>query len=104
MNSGLIKQLNQLQQNITEIKNQLESMNNLIVCDDDIKCNNTLTTTNLTVNNLSHFLGNLNIFGDIYLNQTKIYLNNNCYLFVKDNKLYFNNGETDMLVSLTDMN
>ena len=104
MNSGLIKQLNQLQQNITEVKKQLESMNNLIVCDDDIKCNNTLTTTNLTVNNLSHFLGNLNVFGDLHLDNTKIYLNDKCYIFVKDNKLCFNNGEKDMIVNITEMN
>ena len=104
MNSGLIKQLNQLQKTITEIKNQLESMNNLIVCDDDIKCNNTLTTTNLTVNNLSHFLGNINVFSDLHLDNTKLYLNPKCYLFVKDDKLCFNNGEKDMLVNITEIN
>jgi hypothetical protein len=103
MNSNLIKQINQLQQNISELQKQLESMNDLIVCNNDVKCD-TLTSNNVTVNKLSQVLGNLNVFGDLHLENTKFYLNNNCHLYMKDNKLCFNNGEKDMLVALTEMN
>jgi hypothetical protein len=103
MNTGLIKQLNQLNQNISEIKNKLDSMHNLIICSDDIKCDNTLTTNNLTSNNLSQFLGNVNIFGDLHLDNTKLYLNDNCYLYINNNQLLLINGEKNYIVNLTEI-
>jgi hypothetical protein len=105
MNTSLIKQLNNLQQTITELKNKLENINtNMVISNDDIKCENTLTTNNLTVNNLTQILGNVNLYGDLYLDSSKIHFNDSCYLFVKDNILCFNNGNKDMLVNLTEIN
>jgi hypothetical protein len=103
MNSSLVKQLNQINQNIIDIHNKIQSLNDTIICNNDIKCD-TIVCNNSSINNLSQILGNLNIFGNLHLDNTKFYLNETCYLFMKENQLCFNNGEKDMLVSLTELN